>query len=55
VSTLACTPGTAGIADGLGAAARFNGPTAVTTDGAGNLYIADSGNNTIRNVSSVGG
>ena len=37
-----------GSADGTGSAARFNGPFGVATDSSGNVYVADSGNNTIR-------
>ena len=37
-----------GSADGTGSAARFNGPAAAAFDAAGNLYVADSGNHTIR-------
>ncbi len=50
VSTLAGAPGQFGTADGTGAAARFNSPWGVTSDGAGNLYVADSSSNTIRKV-----
>jgi sugar lactone lactonase YvrE len=50
VSTLAGTPGMPGVADGIGAAAQFNGPVALTVGSDGNLYIADSGNNTIRKL-----
>ncbi|MBV9503375.1 MAG: hypothetical protein JO323_00050 [Acidobacteriia bacterium] len=48
--------GTAGYAgDGSAAAnAELNAPTAVATDGAGNVYIADFGNNVIRKVGSSG-
>jgi hypothetical protein len=49
VTTLAGTAGTFGSVDGIGAAARFNGPQGITTDGI-NLYVVDSGNNTIRQV-----
>src|SRR5262249_24106930 len=41
--------------DGLSATrAMLNGPTGVTTDPAGNIYIADFGNNRIRVVNSSG-
>jgi hypothetical protein len=36
--------------DAVGAAARFNGPAGVASDGAGNCYVADSSNHTIRKV-----
>ena len=51
VTTLAGSPGTAGTADGTGAAAQFNGPAGVAVDGSGNLYVADQGNEEIRTVS----
>ena len=38
----------AGSADGAGRAARFNQPGGLGVDSAGNLYVADSFNNTIR-------
>lgn len=41
--------GSAGSADGVGAAASFWNPTGITTDGA-NLYVADNGNATIRKI-----
>ncbi len=51
VSTLAGAPGQGpGGSDGVGAAARFNAPQGVVSDGAGNLFVADSGNHTIRKV-----
>ncbi len=46
-------PGSSGSADGTGSAARFNGPGGIATDGA-NLYVTDSGNNTIRKVTVAG-
>jgi hypothetical protein len=50
VTTLAGTAGASGSADGSGAAARFSGPHGITSDDAGNLYVADTANNTIRKV-----
>jgi sugar lactone lactonase YvrE len=49
VSTLAGTAGFSGSADGMGATARFSYPNGITTDGT-SLYVADSGNSTIRKV-----
>ena len=54
VSTLAGTARIAGSADGTGAAASFNQPLAVATDGAGNVYVADTGNDTIRKITPAG-
>jgi sugar lactone lactonase YvrE len=51
VAGLAATPGTA---DGSGPAARFSFPTGVVADGAGNIYIADSANHTIRKITPAG-
>lgn len=39
---------------GLAVNAPLDGPTAVTVDAAGNLYIADSGNNRVRKVDASG-
>jgi len=51
---LAGAQGTSGTNDGTGSAARFNFPASVAVDSAGNLYVADTGNNTIRNVTPAG-
>jgi hypothetical protein len=39
---------------GSATAANLNSPTGVALDGAGNLYIADTGNNRIRKVTPAG-
>ncbi|MFI5180605.1 MAG: PKD domain-containing protein [Thermoanaerobaculia bacterium] len=54
VTTLAGLAGTAGSTDGTGSAARFSYPYSVAADGAGNVYVADAGNDTIRKVTSAG-
>jgi sugar lactone lactonase YvrE len=50
VTTLAGTAGMSGTADGVGPAALFNKPKALTLDAAGNLYVIDAVNQTIRKV-----
>ncbi len=47
-------PGTAGVSDGLGAEAQLNYPSGVALDRAGNLYVTDNSNNTIRKVTPAG-
>jgi sugar lactone lactonase YvrE len=54
VSTLAGLAGNPGSSDGLGGQARFCNPHGVAADGAGNLYVADTGNNTIRKITAAG-
>jgi sugar lactone lactonase YvrE len=54
VTTLAGTSGVPGSADGTGAAARFSSPSSMAIDGAGNLYLADWGNSTIRKITTAG-
>jgi hypothetical protein len=49
VTTVAGTAGSAGSANGTGPAASFNYPEGITTDGT-NLYVADAGNDTIRQI-----
>ncbi len=53
-TTLAGTAGSSGSADGTGAAARFNGPIGVAVDVSGNVFVADSANNTIRKITTAG-
>lgn len=50
VTTLAGAPGLVGSADGVGATARFNFPGGVAVDRIGNLFVTDSGNDTIRKI-----
>ena len=54
VSTIAGTAGIGGGADGTNGSAQFNYPSGITVDANGNLYVADSGNNTIRKVTPMG-
>jgi hypothetical protein len=53
-STIAGSPGSVGSADGTNSNARFNYPTGIAVDHAGNLYISDSANYTIRKLAPVG-
>lgn len=50
VTTLAGLAARAGSADGPASAARFRGPAGVVADGAGSLFVSDTGNHTIRRV-----
>lgn len=54
MSTVAGHTGVQGSADGQGAAAEFSFPTSLALDSAGNLYLADSGNYTIRVITPTG-
>ena len=54
VSTLAGLPGSPGSADGTGSAARFNEPYGIRVDAAGNVYVGDTFNDTIRVITPAG-
>jgi hypothetical protein len=50
VTTIAGNPEQSGGADGIGTAATFDSPAAITIDTLGNLYVADTDNHTIRMI-----
>jgi sugar lactone lactonase YvrE len=54
VSTIAGLAGSSGSADGVGSAARFNEPTGIAVGADGTLYVADTGNSTIRTIATDG-
>jgi hypothetical protein len=54
VTTVAGTPGKLGSTDGPASSALFAGIGGVAIDLAGNLYVADSGNYTIRKITPAG-
>jgi sugar lactone lactonase YvrE len=54
VTTLAGQAGTSGNLDGPGTAALFNRPSGIAVDGSGNIYVADTLNHTIRQITSAG-
>jgi hypothetical protein len=54
ISTLAGSVGSSGSADGVGNGAQFSTPFGVAVDSAGNVYIADRNNSTIRMITSSG-
>jgi len=54
VTTLAGTPAAVGSTDGTGSAARFHYPFGITVDTAGNLYVSDQSNHTIRKITPAG-
>jgi len=54
VTTLAGSAGHSGSSDGTGNAARFNSPSGITVDSSGNVYVADTGNDTVRMITPMG-
>lgn len=54
VTTFAGTASIRGSADGTGTAATFSMPNGIAVDAAGNLYVADSMNDTIRKITATG-
>ncbi len=54
VTTLAGLPGVFGSIDGSNSTARFFEPEGIAVDGSGNVYVADSGNYAIRQLTPSG-
>ena len=54
VTTLAGQAGVAGSVDGPGAAARFNGPSGIVVDSSGTIFVSDTLNHTIRQITAAG-
>ncbi len=54
VTTLAGSPGADGNADGVGVAARLSAAEGIAVDAGGNIYVADTNNNTIRKITPTG-
>jgi len=53
-SVFAGATGQPGSANGLGGDARFDFPQGIAVDAAGNVFVADSGNNTVRKITPEG-
>ena len=53
-STIAGLAGNSGSADGINSDARFHNPYGVAVDSNGNLYVADTINDTVRKIAPVG-
>ena len=54
IRLLAGSQNAEGDVDGVGAAAKFNGPTGIAVDSAGNVFVADRGNGKIRRIDQAG-
>jgi sugar lactone lactonase YvrE len=54
VTTLAGMPGSSGTTNGTGSAARFNRPDGIAADSAGNLFVCDYYNHSIRKITPDG-
>jgi len=54
VSTLAGLAGSPGAINGTAAESRFSSPGALAVDFSGNLYVADTGNHTLRRITPAG-
>lgn len=54
ISLLAGTAGVTGNADGALATARFSNPQGIAVDATGNVFLADTGNQTIRKITPQG-
>ncbi|HEY2324047.1 MAG TPA: hypothetical protein VGJ82_14415, partial [Thermoanaerobaculia bacterium] len=54
VTTFAGRAGFSGSSDGTGSAARFHYPRGLASDANGNIYVADSSNDTIRKITPAG-
>jgi sugar lactone lactonase YvrE len=54
VLTVFAGTGSYGSVNGTGSAASFNQPAGITSDAAGNVYVADRGNNLIRKITPAG-
>src|ERR1041384_2680631 len=48
------TVGGVGYRDGVGTEARFDEPTGISVDAAGNIYVSDYGNHVIRRITPAG-